>query len=136
MAKEVCVKGSECVGDVLEPTLKQNVRSPSCQKNRGWGDLSLYPNQYHKVHGEKILTLFEQLESGGSIIHLICLGALLRAIKPQHQGMTGLQGALVLVDSNHSLISPVEKRRLREGKGLAEMSQLVKGRARTGCLVS
>ena len=44
----------------------------------------LTPHQYHKLwgQGEKILTLFEQLELGVSLVPLICLGVpLLRAVK-------------------------------------------------------
>ena len=58
-----------------------------------------------------------------------------RAVKPLR--MTGLQRAAVLLDSDFSLILPVGHRKPQQGKGLAEMSQLVRGRARTHfCLLS
>lgn len=120
--KEKCGKSS--VGQVLRTPgagvgtcLETECLESSCQENRGWGNLSPYPDQNHALHssGGKTLTLFEQLERGVSIAHLICVGAIKAPASEK-----GLQRALVPVDSNHSLTLP--RRRGGPGRGRAGVS--------------
>lgn len=97
--------------------LRNRVFGVQLPREQRVGNLSPYPDQNHALHssGGKTLTLFEQLERGVSIVHLICVGAI-RAPASEK----GLQKALVPVDSNHSLTLP--RRRGGPGRGRAGVS--------------